>query len=687
MSLFEFTCTTCGESVEAQTTSMGNWIRCPNITCNVPLSIPHILLNRYPNQAPQISALSYDQWNTSVGNYCFNIRNANREIRFAVDPIVLQHAAVESPTSHRFLTPEEASRDFCIAVSNEISRDGWELGETQMGVFPHGLSKLALQVLAVFQISSNDEKGNGYWAALHTTLGRPVPTAGVSPSDLDLDTHQENWSKLARWANDLNRGQLGRIPIDLGGYIHVGIPMGHGLLRKEDISRLGLFYQKVGISPYEKVTREEILDELKYYAQDVTIFPSQHARRVLKGQRVELAAEQIAVAAAQWDGTNVDLQKDVTELRGSVFRMWLSLRRSAHHRISGSQVYHLKANPKYHVTKSVHTQIFGGLIEKVTNRDNEDVPNVALNHLFNKSGLNDLLTPVPYKPIDKNLLIAVLSLLDYRFVESRDIHIGDEVVIAYKYDQDSAEWEQELCAIANEGQLTKLGIQDDGIPDDWVFYRLMVREDLIENEVPGFLDGRIKITGLRIKVSGGLKVRSDWIVGAGPTLTVQGGKSDKVVVDGEEYDLIDGCLYPENCPDLNNEGLHMAWLPGVGLASIKFRVIHPNPVKFPSPVVEAGWMRNDLPEWPTNLNNILGTKTCIIRGPVVEGDWPAVKPLVEFDAPEQVAIRLALAVRKLPLTGGTDAIASLKAENQLHPNLLVRQLALAIRPVTKKVQR
>jgi hypothetical protein len=605
--------------------------------------------------------LNYNDWNESVGRYCFSRRNAMRPVRFAVDPLVLLRAAAEGPQRYHFSSPDAAASDFCTVVTQIINAGGWRLGYTEAGKIPYGLAKLALQVFAVFRIAADDEGGSSYWAALLETLGRPIDRRGVMPDDLTPEIHQNNWASLADWANVKNRGKLGYLPTpesSEGGRRHVRLPMSHGLLRAEDILGLPRFFARVNVSPGEDVDPEDLRSDLRSYAGDATVFRGAHARRVLQDERFSLAVEQIAIAAAQWDGQRVDLARS----RATVVRLWLAV-----HTVGGAR-------------------LSGGLLQLKPDGMSSDVAEVKLGRLFDRKAVRRQFEPVEYKPIDESLLLAVRSLLDGRYVESRYLRPGDHVVVGRPMLTDAARTERELTRMAVDKRVNAFGLETTGVPHGWRMYRLRVRDDLSPSDVPDFLQKRVKIVGLRLSVSGGLRVHGAWIEGAGPSLAVKAGKAETAIVDGAEFELNDGYLHPEGCPELSAVGDHEAWIEGHHRDRVRFRVVQPRLARFPSPVVDAGWARNELPEWPRHLAPSATPPSCCVRGPIVEGDWPAANPVADFAPPEQVAIRLAVALRQPPLASGPADIASLKTLNEQHPNLVVRQLARALRPGARERQ-
>jgi len=610
-----------------------------------------------------MSELTYDDWNEAVGRYCFHPGNAGHRVRFAIDPIVLQRAAAQGARRHHFISPEAAADDFRAVVTNRIDRFGWDFGRPMAGRTPSGLAKLALQVLAVFGIAADDVGGSSYWAALLETLGREVDRRGVKPDDLDLELHQQNWAQLVHWTNVLNKGRVGILPEPdphRGGRRHVRLPLSHGLLRLEDIQGLHRFFDRIRLAPGDDVEPEELISDLRSYGDDPSVFRGAHARRVLQDERLSLAAVQIANAAAQWDGRRVDLAGS----RREVYRLWLS------------------------VTMRDGARVVGGLVQIDARGAQRDVPGVDLPVLFGQGAIRRLSSPVPYRPIHDTLVLAVRSLLDRRYIESRHFRPGDPILLARRGQADDRAFTRQLRGIASAEQVDIIRPDPPHPLIGWILYRIRVREDVKESELPRTLVGRLRLTGPRLRVSGGLRVRGAWMEGAGPTLAVSDGEAETVIVDGVEYATVEGRLQPEHCPALGRIGLHEAWLPGHHRDHVRFRVRRPRQASFGSPVVGSGWGWRESPDWPAPLRDGVETAGGRMRGPAVEGDWPPARsPEPAYGPAAQVALRLATALRYPKSAGGIRGLSALKAANTSHPNLLVRQLAQALPAIGDEYKR
>jgi hypothetical protein len=472
-----------------------------------------------------MSLLTYEEWNESIGRYCFHPGNSGRRVRFSIDPVVLQRAATEAPRRRHFISPEVAADDFREAVTRRIDRFGWDFGRPMAGRIPNGLAKLALQVLAVFDIAADDVGGSSYWAALWQTLGREVDKRGVPPDDLDLEIHQQNWARLVDWTNVQNKGRLGILPEpdpDSGGRRHVRLPLSHGLLRLQDIQGLQRFFDRIHLTPGDDIQPEDLIPDLRLYGDDASIFQGPHARRVLQDERLPLAAVQIANAAAQWDGKRVDL----AGARKEVFRLWLAM------------------------TTRDGSRVLGGLVQLDARGMYRDVPGIELHGIIGTTAIRRLRSPVSYNPIHDTLVLAVRSLLDRRYIESRCFRPGDQILVMRRGQASDRVFTQQLSGIATSGRVDRLRVgQADALPG-WTLYRLGVREDINESALPRDLVGRLRLAGPRLRVAGGLRVRGAWMEGVGPTLSVSDGGAETAIVDGIEYTTVEGRLHPEHCPAL-----------------------------------------------------------------------------------------------------------------------------------------
>jgi hypothetical protein len=599
------------------------------------------------------TVLNYDEWNQAVGRHIFNLRNEGKAIRMTVDPLVLQLAAAESERRHHFSSPNAAEDDFVTAVRREInSSTKWCLGATIQDRVPQGLAKLAFQVLAVFRISQ-DDVGEGYWVALWNLLGRQFVQRGIMPDDLKPETHQDNWASLTEWANDINHGRLGMLPSpeDFDGYRHVKLPLGHGLLRSEDIRQLPRFFDRIRgfVTPGEELDPDELIRFIRADADNPAVFRGAHARRVLGDERLPLAAAQITNALLQWDGKRVDLDT----ARDPVYRLWLS----AH----GRDPFHVR----------------GGLKRIAPSGEESDVTDVAFDDLFGHAGLRPVGLPVPYRPIDERMVVTIQSLLDGRYQEARQARPGDKIVLLWWVTGDSPQFTASLQRVAVSERVDRSAHPSGGLPSGWVAFRLRLRDGLTDRDVPPDLRGRIRIDGTRVRLIGGLRVRRAWMKGAGPALEVVGGADDAVIVDGRECRLSCGRLYPDSCPELNQANTHEVWLPGRHRDRLRFRVVDPPMARFCSPVVEAGW-RRVADGWPT-MTCPVDAAAATVRGPVVEGKWPPMR--AGTLSAEGLALPLILLARGVRTARLMMDRPQLLEAGISHPNLLIRQLAKAVPPV------
>jgi len=599
-----------------------------------------------------MTSLSFGEWNEAISRYCFHVGNAGRPIRFAIDPIILQRAAAEGPKPHHFSSPEEAAADFQAAVISRIRFGGWDFGASGSGLMRYGLAKLALQVLAVFYIEADEEGTGSYWRTLNGMFG--LDGQGM-PAGLTGDLHQSAWRALARWANIQNEGRfgvLGKPGTSDSKRKHVRLPLHHGLLRLEDFKTLPRFFKSVSLASGEEVDAEELENDLRWRADDAAIFPRTHARRVLQDpERLPLAAVQVANALAQWDGGgSLDLRAE----RRTV-RLWFSIsRRDA-------------------------ARVRVGLVERKRGNDPTEVPGVELGDVLTREGAQGLRAPIRYRPIRGDFVLAVRSLLDGRYIEAGRFYAGDQILIARPRRPGDRDFEQRLRGIAASGEVQVIHPDPSMGWPGWVVFQLRVRENVNESDLkPLGLAKCLKPAGPRLIVSGGLRFRRAWLEGAGPTLSVLGGESEKVIVDGEEYDTVENRLDPEHCPALNTIGTYKAWLPGHRGGLVRFRVERPKRARFKTRLVQAGWEWKPHPAWPASLQNKGETDRGRVRGPAIEGEWPPIPPPRPAHAPAaQAALQLATALRR-PNPSSRPETIDLAIANSSHPNLLVRQLARAL---------
>jgi hypothetical protein len=284
---------------------------------------------------------------------------------------------------------------------------------------------------------------------------------------------------------------------------------------------------------------------------------------------------------------------------------------------------------------------------------------------------------VPYLPINDRVLLAIRSLLDGKYQEARQARPGDEVVFVRSATGDIGRFATLLGRVAVNKTVDWSDQASGGLPAGWVALRLRLREDLAEHDIPAELRKRIRVGGARVRLFGGLRIRRAWMAGAGPTLEVVGGTTDVAILDGDEWELSGGRLYPESCPQLNQVGTHEVWLPDWHRDPIRFRVMEPPLARFRSPVVGAGW-RRVAEGWPELFCPVDDT-TPAVRGPVVQGEWP---PEVGEALPaETLAIPLALMARGIRTAGLLADRRRLREAAGRHRNLLIRQLAKAVPPV------
>lgn len=401
------------------------------------------------------------------------------------------------------------------------------------------------------------------------------------------------------------------------------------------------------MTPGEELEPEELEAALGDCADDAQVFPRSHARRVLQDGRLPLAAVQIANALAQWDGSDpLDLK---TERR--TIRLWFSIPRNDARRIRG------------------------GLVEIHPGDDSRILDGVQLRDVLGPSGVRSPAS-VSHQPIRNDLVLAVYSPLTGIFTEARGFDPTDQILITRPRRTETVDkaFGEGLQRIAAGGAVDVIHPRPSL---GWVVFRLKVRDDVTAADLPRDLKKCLKRAGPRLTVSGGLRIGRAWLEGAGPSLTILRGGA-KVIVDGQEYEAVENRLTPERCPALNEVGPHEAWLPGRHHGRVRFHVEPPKRAKFAGPLVQAGWRWREPPAWPAPWRASDEADGGRLRGPVVEGDWPPVRPPRLPAAPAaEVALKLAVALRR-PNPARRSAAIRLAIANISHPNLLARQLARAL---------
>jgi hypothetical protein len=414
----------------------------------------------------------------------------------------------------------------------------------------------------------------------------------------------------------------------------------------EDVVQLPRFLKQLRdyLAPGEEVNSQELIYLIKCYADNPEIFPRTYARRVLTDpQRLPLAAAQIADALRQWDGAEV-LRLDSS--RRDVDRVWVS----AH----GKTPFRLR----------------GGVCRIESRGKESDVPGVSLQDALDNPGRASL-----NRSASARLVATVQSELDGRYREKRQATPGDKVILLWRRTHFDGPFWDSLRELAI-GEVSTCEPLESDLPPGWTAFRLRLRQDLKTDDVPHDLSGRIRFTGLRLGLSGGLRVRRIWLPGAGPSVKVYGGEAESVVVDGAETKLIDGMLHPHQCRALDEPGGHEVWLPGRRRDSIKFLVKVPRRLCFSESHVSAGWRRDD-EGWPKLLGKA-ETADPAVRGPVVLGSWPAVVVDAASAPIEELVIPLILLARGARTTPLLNARRRLREAGFEHPNLLIRQLARSL---------
>src|SRR5688572_8830789 len=189
---------------------------------------------------------TYDHWAELLGGFFFGEDHDGEEILFAVDELSLAEASG--------LPEEEAARSLAHAVRLVIT-DGWNVVAVNRlvdrwrragasGAHP-ALPFLALTVLAASRMGSYEGFApSKFYVPLRRALVPEDHEKNVPGSYLD---HVRSlWNDLARWANDDNAGQRGRLTIrNPGPHYGRGLAIQHALVKSYDLRQLDAFFRRI----------------------------------------------------------------------------------------------------------------------------------------------------------------------------------------------------------------------------------------------------------------------------------------------------------------------------------------------------------------------------------------------------------------------------------------------------------
>ncbi len=587
----------------------------------------------------QTTGLTYVEWNQAIGNFCFQVKNEGKPIRFSIDPLILQEASQNLKKTEVFKTPEDAASDFVETVVQKMRgdlTDPWWFLDGTRNTKPKHLAKLGIQVLAVFYMKPSEEGDSSYWESLRKLVGVVDPNVGLGGwGHKRFSEYQANWKKLRCWCNDICEGKYGKLPDEdnLKGYKHVKIPLAHGLLRQEDIQKLPQFFKKVGFRADWELGLNELRKKIHAHKDQMEYFPSPHCRRVLcEAERFEGAVRQIHYAFKQWDGSDqVELSKDRRDRVRLVFYF------------SGSRL------------------------------DETELNNLAGNRSRGKPKIENgrICSIQDYSPFDSELLIAKKEARGY--TEINLFRRGDELAIACPIEM-CKRIEPSLKRIAKEGKLIEVASITPF--EGWKIVKLQVKKNLIKKKIKcEQLRERFKSPKIRIQLIGGLRFQKKWIEGVGPTIRIKRKGLTKVLVDEIPVPIENGVLSPEICPSLNMVGKHEISIEETKIRK-SFEVFRPVPEQQVSSDKNLGWGRSVIDLWPLESDCTSDEK---IVGAKIVGYWP--KVLTENRSAYPIEVlwsRLVTILRIGAIHAFDKETKKLIREASSHSNLLIKQIAQMI---------
>ncbi|MCX7664321.1 MAG: hypothetical protein N2112_02095 [Gemmataceae bacterium] len=587
----------------------------------------------------QTIGLTYPEWNQAIGNFCFQETNAGKPIRFSIDPLILQEASHNLKQTEVYDTPEDAATDFVKKVVQKMKEnltDPWWFRMGTQDKKPNHLAKLAIQVLAVFYMSPNEEGESSYWESLRKLVKVVDPKVGLGGwGSKRFSEYQENWKELRCWCNDICKGKYGELPneTNLKGYKHVKIPLAHGLLRQEDIQKLPQFFKKVGFRAGWDIDLNEFRKKINAHKDQMEYFPSSHCRRVLaESERFEGAVRQILYAFRQWDGLN---EVDLGKKRQNRVRLVLHL---SGNRLEKAELTNLSDRDK---TLEKQFRIEDGQI--------------CSTHSYN--------------PYDPELVIAKKE--DRGFTETNFFRRGEEIAIACPSTL-LRQIEPSLKSIAKKGKVNE--VTPSHPFENWRIVKLRVKKNLTKKEIRcEQLRERFKSPRTRIELIGGLRYENKWLEGVGPTIRIKRYKVKTVLVDETPIEIENGVLSPEICPILNEVGKHEIRIEGTRIRK-SFEVYRPEPQLIRC--ANSGWSRSTIDLWPSESDR---KSNETITGSKIEGIWPRITFENRVVYPIEVLWSRLTTLLRIGIVSFDKETKELIRVASTHSNLLIKQIAELIR--------
>jgi hypothetical protein len=253
----------------------------------------------------------YLWWNDRIAAHFFRPEMAGRRVYLYVTDDLIAHAG----------TGEGAARKEFVAAVKEGPKWVQPQGLCQMALhamkawrgrnleYPPYVGYLGLFVLAAG--ISGDFAGHAYYPRLKALLG-DTSHSGPLPSFYRM---QELWDDLEEWSTRDKEGALGIFISDsVGGWIHVGLPIGQTVLTEDERAALPQVFFTAGLDPTAIPPDEQLASVLHRYGHEhlkPRTLRLLHARDGEQEQRGVLI-DTIVEALRSWNGAVEEAVEDGT---------------------------------------------------------------------------------------------------------------------------------------------------------------------------------------------------------------------------------------------------------------------------------------------------------------------------------------------------------------------------------------
>lgn len=241
-------------------------------------------------RVPDDEPMTYTDFNKYVHDFCLKPENIGETIILSIDDSI-----IHSFCSHHNTTPQELQ--ICVKRKFQF---GWGLALKIDNGIPQFFGLLALQVYTAHLMHKDDE----YTAsAYNPRLCKYLDISQQALQALYREFQDDLWEGLANWGSK-NEIKFLLPQTDIGGWRYVKYPISQALLNQEDLKKLPILFQAVGLRPNESVSFEDF--EHLINGSDKILGLTRHyylVRRKLRELDKEKAVlYQIYEHYSKWDG-------------------------------------------------------------------------------------------------------------------------------------------------------------------------------------------------------------------------------------------------------------------------------------------------------------------------------------------------------------------------------------------------